>query len=80
MKILTLISMFVFAPFAIAQIAQPNEQALDDDLNFKHSEDQEERKRKVASDKIDDEKDSDQERDVASDKDDQNSKIQYWKY
>lgn len=78
MKKFILVSLLAsFTQLSFGQIAQPSEQALDDDLNFKHSEDQEERKRIVASDK---EEPSDQDREVASDEEVQGSKVQYWKY
>ncbi|MFT6631337.1 MAG: hypothetical protein ACJAS4_001286 [Bacteriovoracaceae bacterium] len=81
MKKLALMSLLVsFAQVSFAQVAQPSDQALDDDLNFKHSEEQEVRERNVASDKNLDEEQTDQDREVASDQDTQDSKIQYWKY
>jgi hypothetical protein len=81
MKNFVLMTLLVsFAQVSFAQIMQPSEQALDDDLNFRHSEEQQERKRKVASDKTLDSEQSDQDREVASEGESDDSKIQYWKY
>ena len=79
-KFAFMILLVSFTQVSVAQVAQPSEQALDDDLNFKHSDEQEVRERNVASDKKLDEEQSDQDREVASDQDSQDSKIQYWKY
>jgi hypothetical protein len=80
-NLLLIFSLFFFSQTLMAEVAQPDERALDEDLNFKLV-DNEEKKRKIASDKENEEnkEESDQERDVASDQETQDSKVQYWKY
>ena len=82
MKRLFAILVLLFCQVTMAEIVQPSDQALDEDLNFRLVEENS-KNRQIASDKEeknDEQTDSEGERDVASDQDDQSNKIQYWKY
>lgn len=70
-----------FTQISSAEIVQPNEQALDEDLNFRLV-DEQVKKRQIASDKDSEDldKEGDEERDIASDEEPSSSKIKYWKY
>jgi hypothetical protein len=75
-----LIAMFFIAQYGMAQIVTPNEEMLNDDLNFNHNEDipKAEKKQVTATDK-----NNPSEREVASEELDNNvvaPKIKFWKY
>ena len=86
MKVLYVILAFFTIQSAMGEIVQPNEQSMDEDLNFKLVEEQG-KQRQIASDDeskkevtTDSTSDSSSERDVASETDKQDNKIQYWTY
>jgi hypothetical protein len=69
-----------------AEVINSNEQSLADDLGFKLSDDNVS-KRKIASDrdeknttKTNDSEEVDQQRDIASEVNQQEQKVQFWKY
>ena len=85
MKIFIMMATIFFANQAFSEIVQPNDQALDEDLNFRLVEDRS-KQRQIASDKESEQKKEsdnetpDSERDIASDGEKESNKVQYWSY
>lgn len=77
MKTLIIILLSLTVQVSFGQVVEPSEDLLNQDLNYKQTEETEAQDRDVASDET--KSDSDESREVASEED-QNDKIQYWKY
>lgn len=79
MKNIILLTALIFTSYIVrAEVINPSEEMMKQDLSFGHSESSESSdKRKVASDN---KEELDGERDVASEADQSSNKVQFWDY